>query len=212
MEKDRRRVRWLGVLGLVGGFTAVPLIIAFAVTEWGPPGTLAYQRYELLNRLMALSLLLMSAGWLGVLLVWPGGYGRWGALLALLGSLVMVIGTAAEFWLFSNQPYGQTASLRNAAWSAFGIGGWLLIIGAMLVGAAAWRSGLWPRWTAVILILALPVELVAYVVVDSPFLGATILALTISLQLLATEKIPLRLGRPFDDSEARRRLSDNQFK
>jgi len=190
----RRLIRWLGVLSLLGGMSALLIIIVFAATEWGLPGTVAYQRYELLNRLMAVSLLFMTAGWLGVVMIWPGGYGRWGALLALLGSLIMALATAAEFWLFTDQAYGRAASLRNGAWGAFGIGGWLLIIGAMILGVAAWRSRLWPRWAALILILAVPIEFAGFFVIDSPFLGATVLALVIGWQLLIAGKVTYDVG------------------
>jgi hypothetical protein len=79
--KDARVIRWLGVLSLIGGVTAVPIIVSFVVTGWGEPCTAEYQRYELLNRLMAVSLFFMASGWLGLFVLWPGGYGRWGALL-----------------------------------------------------------------------------------------------------------------------------------
>lgn len=94
-------IRKLGVLSMAGGVAAVPLITALTLTGWGTPGTAAYQTYELLNRLMAFSLLLMMAGWMGLFLVMPRGYGRWAVLLALAGATFMVIGNAAEFWLFS---------------------------------------------------------------------------------------------------------------
>lgn len=54
--------RWLGVFSLLGGITAIPLMVAFLATGFGEPGTAAYGTYERLNRLMAVSLLLMSAG------------------------------------------------------------------------------------------------------------------------------------------------------
>ena len=40
----RRLIRWLGVLSLLGGMSALLIIIVFAATEWGLPGTVAYQR------------------------------------------------------------------------------------------------------------------------------------------------------------------------
>jgi len=55
--------RWLGVLSVLGGITAVPLMIALLATSFGEPGTAAYDTYERLNRLMAGSLLLMTGGW-----------------------------------------------------------------------------------------------------------------------------------------------------
>ena len=190
MVKNRNLLVWFGRLNLVGGILALPLIYAFSQTSWGSPGTSAYQTYELLNRLMAVCLLMMSAGWLGAFWSWPGGYGRWAAQLAFIGSLILVAGIAAEFWLFTSHPYDETASLRNAAWSAFGVGGWMLIIGAMVLGVAAWRSRTWPRWSAILLMLALPLDVIAFFWLDSLFLTTTILALVVGLNLVITKQLP----------------------
>ena len=186
--------RFLGVLGLTGGITAVPLIIAFYQTGWGAPGTPTYQSYELLNRLMTFSLLLMAAGWLGVVLLCVHGNGRWGAILAFVGSIIMVAGTTAEFWLFSDLPYSQGSNLRNAAWSTFGLGSLLLDVGAMILGIAIWRSRLGSRWRAVVLLLALPMDFAAFYLLGSPFLGAAILAFVVSSLLLYVDKIPTEIG------------------
>jgi hypothetical protein len=181
----------LGGLSLLGGITAVPLIIALSRTGWGEPGTVAYQIYELLNRLMAVSLLLMASGWLGVVLVWPGGTGRWAARLALVGSIIMAAGTAAEFWLFSDHPYGQAGALRNSAWSAFGLGSLLLGVSATVLGASALRSKVWPRWSALLLAMALPIDLAAFFLIDSPFLASAVLALVTGHRLLVIGHRPL---------------------
>jgi hypothetical protein len=139
---------------------------------------------------MAGALLLMSAGWLGMVWRLPKGYGRGASVLALIGSLIMVTGTAAEFWLFSDLPYGQGSNLRNAAWSAFGMGGLVLNVGATILGIAIWRTRIWPRWSAVVLMLALPIDVAAFFLLDSPFLGATILALVVGFLLLFVGKVP----------------------
>ena len=186
--------RFLGVLGLTGSITAVPIIIAFTQTGWGTPGTPTYQSYELLNRLMTFSLLLMAAGWLGVVLLCVHGNGRWGAILAFVGSIIMVAGTAAEFWLFSDLPYSQGSNLRNAAWSTFGLGSLLLDVGAMILGIAIWRSRLGSRWRAVVLLLALPMDFAAFFLLGSPFLGAAILAFVVGSLLLYVDKIPTEIG------------------
>ena len=189
MKNSSCLIRGLGGAALLGALTAVLLIIAFAQTGWGAPGSTVYQTYELLNRLMAFSLLLMSAGWLGVLL-WSKGYGRWASLLALVGSLIMVAGTAAEFWLFSDLPYSSGSNLRNAAWSTFGIGTLVLDIGATILGIAIWRSRYWPRWSGFILMLAFPIDFVAFFLLGSPFLGATVLAFVVGSLLLVARKVP----------------------
>lgn len=176
--------RWLGILSLLGGITAVPLMMAFMAAGFGEPGTAAYQTYELLNRLMAVSLLLMAAGWLGARLVWPAGLGHWAASLALIGSLVVVAGNAAEFWFFSDLPYGVAGNARDLSWIAFSLGSLVMDIGATLLGVAVWRSPLWPRWSAVLLVSALPLDVVAFFTV-SPFLAPAVLAVAIGYLLYA---------------------------
>ncbi|MCI0397039.1 MAG: hypothetical protein L0332_05520 [Chloroflexi bacterium] len=176
-------IRWSGVLSLFSGVTAVPLMVALALTGWGEPGTAAYQTYETLNRLMIISLLLMAAGWIGLLLLWPGGYGREGALLALSGAILMVIGHAAEFWLFSGQPYGATGNLGNGAWVAFSLGSPVMSLGATVAGLAIWRSSLWARWSGLLLLLALPLDLVAFFTV-SPSLSPAVMALALGWLLV----------------------------
>lgn len=182
--------RWLGLLGVFGGITAVPLIIAFMVTGFGEPGTAAYETYEQLNRLMAISLLLMSAAWLGAWLVWPAGFGRWAAAVAFVGSLVVVAGNAAEFWLFSDLPYGVAGNGRDLSWIAFSLGSLVMDIGATLLGIAVWRSRRWPRWSAVLLILALPLDVVSFFTVSS-FLAPAILAVAIGYLLYASAALKL---------------------
>lgn len=176
--------RWLGVLSPLGGITAVPLMSAFMVTGFGEPGTAVYETYEQLNRLMAMSLLLMTAGWLGAGLEWPGGPGRWAASAALVGSLIMVAGNAAEFWLFSDLPYGVTGNGRDMSWMAFSLGSLVMVIGATLLGVAAWRSRRYPRWMAVLLMLSLPLDVLSFFTV-SPFLAPAILAVASGYLLYA---------------------------
>jgi len=187
-------IRMLAAMGLLGGITAVSLIIAFSQTGWGLPGTSAYETYELLNRLMAFSLFLMSASWLGVVLIWPGGYGRYAAILAFVGSLIMIAGNAAEFWFFSDLPYGSGSSWRNTAWSTFGMGSLLLDVGAVILGVAIWRSRWWPRWGALILMLALPIDLAAFILLGSPFVATAVLALLMGTLLLFVGDVPAPAG------------------
>lgn len=69
-----------------------------------PLATAAYQTYEFLNRSNAIVILFMAAGWLGAFLLLEG-FGRWAALVALIGTLLYTFGTAAEFWLYSDLSY-----------------------------------------------------------------------------------------------------------
>jgi predicted MFS family arabinose efflux permease len=132
---------------------------------------------------MAFSLLLMAAGWLGLAFRIPAGYGRWGAWLALLASLVMVAGNAAEFYLFRVQPYGNFSNQRTISWTAFLLGSQVLDIGATIVGVAIWRWQLWPRWIGMLLMMSLPLDILAFFTF-SPFLGPALMALVVGWLLV----------------------------
>ena len=191
---DRSRlIKVLGGLALLGGVTAVPLIIGFDQTGWDRPGSFVYQQYELLNRRMAGSLLLMAAGWLGMVLWLPKGYGRWAAIGTFACSLLMVVGVAAEFWLYTDLPYAQT-NMRSAAFSLFGFSSLLLDLCAMVLGISLWRSRLWSRWSALILLLALPLDVFAFFWLDSIFLAPTILALVVGSHLLFGKRVSTQMG------------------
>jgi hypothetical protein len=183
MNIGKKPTKWLGILSLIGGVTAVLLMIAFASTGWGAPGTTAYRTYELLNRLMAFSLLLMTAGWLGLVARIPGGYGRWGGWLAVIGAILLFTGNAAEFWLFSGLSY-DCCNVRHVAWSTFLFGLLVTAIGATLSGAAFLRTHHEPRWGGIFLILAVPLFILGFGV--APFLGPAVLALAVGWLLVAT--------------------------
>ena len=168
-----KQTRFLGILSLLGGITAVPLLIAFAMTGWGAPGTAVYERYELLNRLTAVSLLFMLAGWMGLARLWRKEDGYWRLWLPFIGSLLIIVGNATEFWLFSDLPY-DGFNMRGIAWTAFLVGLLLLAIGATIIGLGLRGSQYWPRWLAVLLIAALPIMVFASMA--SPFLGPAVLA------------------------------------
>lgn len=172
-----------GWLSLIGGIATIVMVIPFSASGWGEPGTAAYQTYETLNRIMSVLLLLLSCGWLGLALAMPRGYGRWAVWLAVIGSLVMVAGNAAEFWLFSDQSYSVPLNGRQISFAAFGIGELVMDIGAMVGGVSLWRDGTWPRPFALLLILALPLSMVTFMM-GAVFLGPAILSIGIGLMLI----------------------------
>ena len=181
-----KNTRRLAVLSLIGGALGTLLIVAFSITGWGALGTAAYQTYELLNRLMATALLLMAAGWLGS---WQAlaGYGRWAALAALLGTLVFALGTAAEFWLYSDLPYG-VPNMRQTAFTVGSMAALVQDIGAMTAGICVWQTGVWPRWAALVLLLALPLDFFAFFVMGTTFLVSVVLALMLGWVLLTKSR------------------------
>ena len=196
MNDNSRLIRLLGVPALLGGIIAVFLIVAFDQTGWGSPGTSAYQTYERLNRLMAGALLMMTTGWLGMVLWLSKGYGRWPAAFAFISSLLMAGGVAAEFWLYSDLPYREV-NMRSAAFSLFSLSSLALDLSVTVLGISLWRSRLWPRWSALILLFALPLDLFAFFGLDSIFLAATILALVVGGHLVLFKASSAELGTAF---------------
>lgn len=171
------RDRFLGLLGMIGGLAGLALVAVFAMTDFGMPGTAAYRTYEMLNRLIALPLLLMACGWLGLALMLPFGYGRKGAWLAFVLAVAMAIGTAAEFWLFSDQPYGVWTNGRMISFMTFFIPSLFFYLCATLVGVYQWRSGKGSRAVVIVLIAAIPLYIISVFTLNSNFLIPAVLAM-----------------------------------
>lgn len=57
-------------------------------------------------------------------------------------------------------------------------------IGAMTAGIYVWRTGAWPRWAAVVLLLALPLDFFAFFVMGTTFLVSAVFALILGWILL----------------------------
>lgn len=135
------QARALCVVGVIGGIFVLALQTALN-PGWGPPGSEAYDRYEQWNRLWPVGLVAMCAGFAGVY----GAVGVTGNRLArvsmrllLLAFLMMVIGNVLEFWLYSNQPYGELNG-RNISFMGFFMGVMLMLLASILFGVAVWRE------------------------------------------------------------------------
>jgi len=180
--------RILGVVSLAGSVAAI--ILAFANGDtWGEPGTAAYQRYEIFNRLMAFALLMMAAGWAGLSIILKRGVGRRGAVTGLIGALLMVVGNTAEFWFFSDLPYFPP-NVRHVAWSIFLLGSLILVGGATATGislrrqrdASPVKEWIMHQVVILLLLLSFPLEIVTFMSL-SPFLGSALLALALGWTL-----------------------------
>ncbi len=125
----------------VGGVGLVVMFMAAGSSDWGPPGTEAYESYQMMNRLVTVPAVLMVVG------VFATGFRsrrRWGGvgwvswLLGLTGSSLVLGVNVSEFWLFTSRSYGDAA--RNLAWSSFLLGVVLLFIAGILGAVHASRS------------------------------------------------------------------------
>ncbi len=149
---------WAGVVQSVG---------------WGEPGSAAYERYELFNRMLPLALLSVLVGFVGLHVAQRRSYGRLGAAgfaTVLVGFLLIIAGSVGEFWVFSDQPYDETGFGRGASWTLFLLGHPLLAVGTVLFGIATARARVLPREVGMMFAV-----LGAFVVV--PFTGAVIFAI-----------------------------------
>jgi hypothetical protein len=59
----------------------------------------------------------------------------------------------------------------------------------MAVGLTVWRSGIWPRWVAILLLLSLPLDFLAFFTIGSPFLVSAVLALVIGWILVTNSRV-----------------------
>lgn len=140
--------RWpigMGVAGLAGGLAT--LLLEWGLGgDFGYPGSLAYARYETYNRLMALCLAVCAFSFVGAYRVQTPRPRRRLALI-MAGFGLMVIGNVAEFWLFTDVPYGALNS-RAYAWLTFLFGLLLVVIACVSDLVAELRTPGWVRGRA----------------------------------------------------------------
>jgi len=108
---------------------------------WGKPGSSAYARYELYNRLAPLLFLLLLAATGSACRLLRGNCGRAGRAgshLASAGLVLMAAGSALEFWVFTESAYAP-GSLRGAGWSTYCLGLLLFYLGTAGLGFALRR-------------------------------------------------------------------------
>ena len=108
---------------------------------WGEPGTAAYRRYEIYNRLAPVVFLLLLTGTESAHRLLRGTYGRAGragARVAAAGLLLLAAGSALEFWAFSGAAYAA-GSLRGIGWTTYCAGLLLFYLGTATLGFALSR-------------------------------------------------------------------------
>ena len=121
-----KRVATAGAVGLLAGFVGVPTVLGVANTQWGEPGTAAYQVYEMRNRLMAVPLGFMFAGLMAFYAASPrrpllGRLGRVSFAVALAGIFMLIVGNVLEFWVFTSDSYESASRVLHGGLSWWGV-------------------------------------------------------------------------------------------
>jgi hypothetical protein len=176
-----QRSRILGLLGVLGSLGWLSLN-TFLSPDWGPPGSSNYLGYETINRLWAPAFALVLCGYVGLDGRLPTAQtraGRFGFRLVVGGLLLMMAGNIAEFWFFTDLPYGAL-NARSVAWISVTLGLLVVLIGLAFIGRAGGRQRSLPRWAAWLFILALPASLVLIFLwvewMGLPFVAAGVVA------------------------------------
>jgi hypothetical protein len=157
------RPQWLGLLGVLGSLLWLSLNTVLS-PDWGPPGSRNYLGYETISRLWAPAFALMLCGYAALYARYPlsqARLGRAGFRLAAAGLVVMMAGNIAEFWFFTNEPYGEL-NIRALAWISVLLGMLALLGGTTLLGVAALRQHSLLGWAGAIFAFLPPIFLVAF--------------------------------------------------
>jgi hypothetical protein len=164
--------RWSGVAAIVAGIAwtvSVPLVASAASDD---PVGLGYDDY---NRLLALPLLLLLvalAGLRALQLRELTPWGRRGAVLALVGAGLLLLGHLIEFWavLLTDdavfaiaEDYGLDEwAGSTVGWLIFLGGALLLFVGGTVFGVATARARILPRWAGLVIAATAPLILAAF--------------------------------------------------
>ncbi len=129
-------VRWGGLAAMLGGALWVIVFALYALRSSGPGLEPPYRSFEGLGFPALLSLLLIMLGFVGLHIWRREVYGRLGTVgfvLALVGAVVLVV--------------------SGASWPMGLVGAFALMVGSLLVGAAALVTSALPRWGAIVLMV-----------------------------------------------------------
>ena len=139
-------IRLTGLAAMLGGVLWPLWVVIHLSVGSGEPGSAAYERYELVNRLLPLDLLPVVVGFIGLHAAQRRNYGRLrtaGFATILVGFMLIIAGSVGEFWLFSDQPY-MLPNGRQAPFNLFLLGHLPLAIGTVLFGIATARAQVFP--------------------------------------------------------------------
>ena len=181
MKSRTKLIQILSVVGLLGGLAATISIIIVGDT-FGLPGSASYRIYENFNRLMAILIALETCAMIGFYFQQKDVFGnieRTALLIALIAWIGMAAGTVAEFWLYSDLPYGED-NLRNTAFSIFSISSLVAGLALLALGMRTLIRRQLPRYYSIVLILYLPIDIALFVTGQSIFLTSALVVILIA--------------------------------
>ncbi|MAU00753.1 MAG: hypothetical protein CL608_26710 [Anaerolineaceae bacterium] len=181
MNQQKKHIQILNIAGLLSGLVAVVSIIIVGDT-YGVPGTSAYQTYESFNRIMAVLILLESCAIAAFYMQRQHLMGTVEKILlsaTFVAWLGMAVGTAAEFWLFSDQPYGAN-NMRSFAFSTFSVSSLIVGLSLLILGLRYIRNSQFPRYYVVFFLLYLPLDIVLFFSGQSIFLTSALFSILIT--------------------------------
>jgi len=181
----RSSLKPLGIVGFLGGLAALVLILLVGDT-FGFPGSRDYQTYELFNRSMSFILVLQSCAILAFAAAHYStltSFGQRVISVILGGWIAMAIGTAAEFWLFSNLPYAEI-NMRSFSFSLFSMGSLITGLSMLILGIRILRNRRITWLFGAIFIVYLPFDIALFVLNESIFLISAVGAISIALTTL----------------------------
>jgi hypothetical protein len=125
------------VVLILGGLLWGSWYFGMNLIGWGEPGSDRYELYELYNRIAPAVLMLLVIGIHGAHRILRKHYNRLGKIgiyIISLGLTIMIIGSALEFWIFTESSYDSN-SLRHWGWGTYCIGLLFFYIGTAIFGA-----------------------------------------------------------------------------
>lgn len=175
-------VRACSLAGLLSGLAAT-LSIVFVGDAFGYPGSEAYRIYENFNRLMAIFIAAETGAFIAFFSQNKDAFGRIARVAAaavLLAWMGMAAGTAAEFWLYSDLPYGVN-NMRSAAFSVFSISSLIAGLALFLLGLRIVMSGQLSRSLGIFLVLYLPFDIALFAAGQSIFLAPSLVSIAVAV-------------------------------
>ena len=195
MKSDQKIkvVKLLGVIGLLSGAVALILIVVVGDT-FGFPGSAEYMTYEIFNRVMAVLLALQTCALIALFIGQREGLGKRDKrllVIALIAWAVMAIGTAAEFWLYSDLPYPSGPAdfnMRRVVFALFFFGSLIAGVALLVLGFRLLKNGRPSRFLGAALMLYLPLFVGAFIVGPSIFVAPSLASIIVAGSALRSKE------------------------